>query len=377
MTEWCLDPDVAYLNHGAFGVVPRVVAAAAAEIRARVEADPANAMMRWLVVEQDEIRRRVAELLNADDAGLVFVPNATTGTATVLASVASSLQPGDEVLTTDHRYGAVGVQLDRLAADRGIVTTVAPVPLDIASSSDVVTAIVDRITPQTKLLVVDAIASASGFVFPVGAIVAAAHDRGVPVLVDAAHAPGQIEVDLAATGADFWVGNLHKWVNCLRGLGVLHVSPRWRDAVRPLVASHHFAEGYRQAFDWTGTADPVPLLSVPAALDYWEKLGWEQVRRTQRDLVDDGAALIAAALQTRVPVRDEFRAAMRVVDLPRSLSADTARRIEDRLSAEHRIEVSLMQLADTSLVRVCAQVYNTADDYTRLADALPSLLADS
>jgi isopenicillin-N epimerase len=194
------------------------------------------------------------------------------------------------------------------------------------------------------------------------------------VLVDAAHAPGQIDVDLAATGADFWVGNLHKWVCSPRAAAIMSVAPQWRETIRPLVASHHYADGYRPGFDWTGTFDPVNVLAIPAALAYWDALGWDDVRSQQRALVDDGAKRVAAALGTSSPARDEFRAAMRVIELPRTLTDPQAREIETALSRDHRVEVSLMKLHGRDWVRVCGQVYNTTGDYDRLAAALPALL---
>jgi isopenicillin-N epimerase len=374
MTEWLLDPEIAYLNHGAFGALPTVVGAAAADLRAMMERDPADLMMRRLPAMIDDVRMELAELLRADDSGCVFVPNATAGTATVLAAVVPALEAGDEILATDHRYDAVNVQLGALAVTNGISAVFAHVPLSLTDRSDVVAAITDRITPRTKLLVVDSIASASGFVFPVAEIVAAAHERGVPVLVDAAHAPGQLDVDLAAIGADFWVGNLHKWICSPRAAAILSIAPQWRETVRPLVASHQFAGGLQPAFDWTGTFDPVTILAVPAALAFWADLGWDNVRGRQRATVDDGAARVAAALGTTAPTADEFRAAMRVIELPTTLAPDRARQVETILSDKHRVEISLMALHGRSWVRVCGQIYNTAEDYDRLAAALPELV---
>jgi isopenicillin-N epimerase len=374
VTSWLLDPDVAYLNHGAFGALPRAVGDAAAELRAMVERDPADLLMRRLPGLLNDVRARLAEFLRGDDAGCVFAPNTTAGTATILTALAPTLEAGDEILTTDHRYAAVAAQLTVLTERDGVRPVFAHVPLDSASAGDVVAAVIDRISPRTRLLVVDSIASASGFVFPVAQIVAAAHDRGVPVLVDAAHAPGQLDVDLDAIGADFWVGNLHKWVCSPRAAAIVSVAPKWRDTVRPLVASHLYAAGFQPAFDWTGTFDPVTLLAVPAALDFWDDLGWHNVRRRQSALVDDGAARVAAALGTTAPVEDEFRAAMRVIELPARLTTERARQIEATLSDKHRVEVSLMSLHDRDWVRVCGQIYNSPSDYDRLAAALPELV---
>lgn len=374
MTEWLLDPDIAYLNHGAFGALPSAVGAAAADLRAMMERNPSDLMMRRLEAMIHDVRGRLAELLGADEAGCVFVPNATSGTATVLAAIAPSLRAGDQILTTDHRYDAVAVQLRALATARGTSTVVAHVPLDVTSVEDVVSTLTAAMTARTKLLVIDAIASASGFRFPVTEIVAAAHDRGVPVLVDAAHAPGHVAVDLAATDADFWVGNLHKWICSPRAAAVMSVAVPWQGTVRPLVASHLYADGLQPAFDWTGTFDPVTLLAVPAALDFWAALGWDDVRRQQRELVDAGAARLSAALGTTAPVTKQFRSAMRVVALPAPLPDDRARWVEASLSDKHQIEVAVMSLHGRSWVRICGQVYNTPADYERLADALPELL---
>ena len=374
VADWLLDPEVAYLNQGAFGALPRPVAMAAAELRNQMESNPASLLIRNLPKKIDRVRELVSALLGGDPAGAVFVPNATSGTATVIASLEPSLAAGDELLTTDHRYGAVTAQFARSAAKYGTVPVIAHVPLDVKSAAEVVAAIVDRITPRTKLLVVDSIASLSGFVFPVAEIVAAAHERGVPVLVDAAHAPGQIHVDLEAIGADFWVGNMHKWICSPRAAAYLHVAEQWRDTVRPAVASHNYAGGFHEAFDWTGTFDPVTILAIPAAFGFWSTQGgWDEVRRRQREIVDDGAKRVAAAIDSHSPIEEQFRAAMRIIELPVTLTADGAREIEIALAAR-RIEVSLMPVHDKSWVRVCGQIYNTPDDYDRLGVALRALL---
>jgi isopenicillin-N epimerase len=377
VTGWQLDPEISYLNHGSFGVLPSPVAAAAAQIRLEVERNPADLLMRRLQGRIDDSRERVASLLGARPADLVFVDNATAGTATVLASLAPSWAPGDEVLTTDHCYHAVGEQLAVAAERYGLRVVSAHVPMDVGSSGDVVAAVVERMTERTRLLVVDGIASASGLHFPVAQIVAAAHDRDIPVLVDAAHQPGQVEVDLTATDADFWVGNLHKWVCCQRALAVLSVNPRWQAIIRPLVVSHSYAGGFQPAFDWTGTRDPVPVLSVPAALDYWEQIGWDAARVRQRELVDAGADVLADALGTFSPKPPGMTAAMRIVALPAGLSQAQGELLSERLLAEHRIEVGFTSLYDTRWLRVCGQLYNTPEDYKRLAAVLPELLTGS
>ena len=366
-TSWLVDPDVAYLNHGGYGALPVPVAEAAAALRAEVEANPTDLLATQWQDRLDDVRRAVAALIRADPRDLVFVPNATTGTATVLASF--PFTPGDEVVITDHRYPAVASQTAR-AAGRGVTVREMPVPLDVSSTAEVVERVMKGVTAQTRLIVIDHIASPTGFLFPVAELTKAAHEAGLPILVDAAHAPGQVDVDFAEMEPDFWVGNLHKWVCSPRAAAVLRIAPRWHDVVRPLVPSHDYSEGLQPAFDWTGTLDPIPLLAIPAALTFWDRLGWDAVRRHQHALASEGAAVVASALGTHVAIEDEFTAAMRLVALPVRLDKQGAFELVRRLTRRHRVTVHVTAHQDRSYVRMCGQLYNSPTDYERLAAAL-------
>src|SRR4051794_13509198 len=371
-TDWLIDPGTAYLNHGGYGALPVPVAEAAAALRRGVEANPTDQFTRRWQESVDAVRARVAGLLHARPADLVFVPNATAGTATVLNAL--SMTAGDELVVTDHRYPAVRSQVYVLAERRGVIVRQAHIPLDVATAEEIVDRVMAELSPRTRVVVLDHIASPTGFQFPVEALVTAAHDAGLPVLVDGAHAPGQIEVDLDALHADFWSGNMHKWVCSPRACSALHVAPQWHDVVRPLIASDDFSRGYQPAFDWTGTFDPIPLLAIPAALDFWDSLGWEAVRAEQRRLVGDGSRHVADRIGTRVAVADRFTAAMRLVELPRPLSFDEGVALVHRMTTERKVTSYVTHHAGASYVRVCGQLYNTPDDYGRLADALISLL---
>src|SRR3954453_14491289 len=371
-TDWLLDPGTAYLNHRGSGALPVPVAAAAEALRRDVEANPTDLFTRRWQGSVNAVRARVASLLHAQPADLVFVPNATAGTATVLNSL--SMTAGDELVVTDHRYPAVRSQVDVLAERRGVVVRQAHIPLDVTTAEEIVDRVMAEVTARTRLVVLDHIASPTGFCFPVEALVTAAHDAGLPALVDGAHAPGQIEVDLNALGADFWSGNMHKWVCSPRACAALRVAPQWQDVVRPLIASDAFSGGYQPAFDWTGTFDPIPLLAIPAALDFWDSLGWDAVRAEQRRLVGDGSRRVAARIGTRVAAADEFTASMRLVELPRPLSVDDGLALMHRMTTEHKVTAYVTHLSGVSYVRICGQLYNTPDDYERLADALTALL---
>ena len=368
--EWALAPGLRYLNHGGFGGVPRVVREAASEIRAEADANPTHFLTRTYWDRLYRVRRRVAAFLNADADGLVFVPNATAGIATVLASL--QLTRDDEIVTTDHCYAAVRVALSKTGAQ----VRIAQVPLDSTDDEQVVAAVLAACTQRTVAIVVDHVASSTGFAFPVAAIVTAAHARGIVVCVDAAHSLAMLDNDLTELGADFWVGNLHKWLCGPRSAAVVVAAPQHRDALHPLVPSHMYDDGLLLAFDWTGTYDPAPVLAAPTAIDWLTELGWQEIRRRQRDLAADGAAVVAKALGTRVPVGDRFASALRVAELPEPLTFDRARAAERRLLEQHGIEVPITAMdGQWRLIRVSGAIYNDPSDYEALAAALPEVLA--
>lgn len=372
---WALDPGFAHLNHGGFGAAPVSVLDAQLTWRAALERNPTDFLVRQLPELLAGVRSKVAAFLAADPEGVVFVDNATAGTQTVIAQTA--LSPGDEVLATDHCYPAVLAQLRRATETAGAVLRTAHVPLTVANPAEVTQAVVSQLTGRTRLLVIDQVASCSGMVFPVAEIAAECRRLGVPVLVDGAHAAGMLPVDLSRLGADFWVGNLHKWVCAPKASAVLYAAPPWRGRLRPLVASHGFYDGYRQAFDWTGTRDPTALLSVPAALDFFGRAGWQAVRGRNNQLAHDGAQLVARQLGTRTPWSETqgLAASMRLVTLPRPLTEVAARALERELLTSHRVVVPVTCYDGWRWLRLSAQLYNTPADYERLAAALVSALA--
>ncbi|HEY2505677.1 MAG TPA: aminotransferase class V-fold PLP-dependent enzyme [Streptosporangiaceae bacterium] len=370
-SAWSLDPALAYLNHGGFGATPVRVLAEQQRWRHELERNPTVFLTRQLPDLLAGVRRQLATFLHADEDGLVFVANATAGTQTVISQ--AGLAPGDEVLATDHGYPAVLMQLRRAVEATGAALRLVPLPLPAGGAGELAAAVLAQLSGRTRLLVVDHVASCSGLVFPVEAIAAGCRERGVPVLVDGAHAAGMLPVDVGRIGADFWVGNLHKWVCAPKAAGVLYAAPRWRGGLQPLVASHGLAEGYQQAFDWTGTHDPTALLAVPAALDFFAAAGWSAVRARNNVLAGQGAELVAARIGAAVPDVGGLAAAMRLVRLPEPLLPEDARALERRLYAEHGVVVPVTAHSGSSWLRVSAQLYNTLRDYERLADALIEL----
>ncbi len=370
-SAWALDPDIAHLNHGGFGAAPSAVLARQQAWRDAMERNPTRFLVRELPALLDAVRAEVATFLGADAEGLVFTENATAGTQTVIAQV--RLAAGDEVLVTDHCYPAVLAQLRRATQASGAVIRVAPVPIPPGDAAAVTEAVVSGLSDRTRLVALDQVASCSGLVFPVAQIAARCRARSVPVLVDGAHAAGMLPVDLGALGADFWVGNLHKWVSAPKASAVLYAAPAWRDTLRPLVASYGIAGGYQAAFDWTGTRDPSAILAIPAALGFFGAAGWQATRQHNYDLAREGAELVAARIGTSSPGGDGLGGSMRLIRLPEPLAEADAKALENQLFERHGVVVPATSHNGWKYLRVSAQLYNTLSDYERLANGLVEL----
>ncbi len=371
---WPLEQTVAHLNHGSYGAVPLPVLEEQQSWRNRMEANPVRFFARELPGALAAARAEVGQFLGADEGSLAFVANATSGASTVLA--AFPLEAGDHVLLTDHTYGAVRIATDRFAADRGAVVDTVHVPLG-ADDPEAAAAVLDALTDRTRLVVVDHVTSPTARRMPLVRLVPALQERGVAVLVDGAHAPGMLDLDVERIGADFYLGTLHKWVCAPRGTAVLHAAARWRPTLRPLVASWGEGEGFPLAFDDTGTEDPTAWLSAPRALRVLSQLGPERVRRHNVELAVAGQQEVARALE--VPTADLPRDAavsMQLVPLPDGIAAtrDQAAALQDRIGADSAVEVAVTSWAGRGFLRLSAHVYNAPADYRRLAADLPSLL---
>jgi len=370
LRSFAISPRVELLNHGSYGACPRVVLDAEWAERLALEADPV-AFMDAVPGRLRAILEAIAPRFGADPDGLVFVESATMGVATVLRGLA--LRPGDRVVTTDHVYGAVMQQLRHAERSLGVVVDVAHVPFPLDAPEQVVAAVTPRL-PGARLAVLDAVTSATGLVWPFAALTAACRRAGVPVLVDGAHAPGLVPVDLRALDADWFVGNLHKWCFAPKGTAILWAAPRQRDLTVPLVVSHDRELGWPRAFGWIGSRDVSGWLATPAAFAFVDALGEEAIRAHNDALCARMAAALADRWGVVVPSPGSMRAAMATLPLPGDPPAEAATPIGLALRA-HGLEVPVVPFRGRAWLRISAQVYNREESYTRLGDAVADLLS--
>jgi isopenicillin-N epimerase len=371
---WPLEATVAHLNHGSYGAVTSPVLEEQQSWRDRMESNPLRFFRREVPAALVTARAEVAAFLGAGEDSVAFVHNATSGVSTVLA--AFPFEPGDAVLLTDHAYGAVRIAADRFGPALGARVDTVHVPLT-AADDEVVAAVLGAVHERTRMVLLDQVTSPTARRMPLVTLVPALQERGVAVLVDGAHAPGMLALDLDRLGADFFVGTLHKWCCAPRGTGVLHAAAGRRSMLRPLVASWGEDAGFPLAFDDTGTEDPTAWLSAPRALRVLEGLGLDRLRRHNVELAVAGQLEVARALQ--VPVADLPRDAavsMQLVPLPDGVAttAADAGALQDRVGEESAVEVAISSFDGRGYVRLSAHAYNAPADYRRLAADLPSLL---
>jgi isopenicillin-N epimerase len=387
---WLLDPSVVFLNHGSFGSCPRPVLEFQQAIRLRMERQPVQFFVRDLEALLDEARTALAEFIGAAPENLVFVPNATAGVNTVLRSL--SFEQGDEVIVTNHEYNACRNALDVVAARCGLRVVVAEVPFPLRSVDQIIEPILCAASPRTRLLLVDHITSQTGLIFPIEKIIAELASRGVDTLVDGAHAPGMIPLELERLGAACYTGNCHKWLCAPKGAGFLYIRPDRQRLIRPLSISHGAnsprtdRSRHQIEFGWTGTADPSPYLCVRESIRVMGSVlsgGWPELMRQNRALALEGRKLVAEALKIEPPCPDSMIGSLASFPLPDGASTEPPTSplysdpLQDSLLREHRIEVPVIPWPSPPrrLLRISAQIYNTREQYALLAEALKKALA--
>jgi isopenicillin-N epimerase len=378
-----LDDRVAHLNHASFGSVPVPVQRAQQRLREEADTDPMSFFAYSLPERVAHTRRDMARFLGSDPDGTVLTFNVSTGIATVLHSLA--LGSADEIVVTNHSHFAVDYAVERERERKGVAVRRVEVPMT-ASDDEVVAAMAGAVTPgRTRLVVIAHIASATARLMPVADVARALRAVGVPLLVDAAHAPGMLPAPAAGVDADFWVGNMHKWAFAPRGTSVLVVAPEWRERVDPLVVSRRYTEGFPASFDQPGAFDYTGWLAAPAGLEFLQTLGHAAIRRHNADLARYGQQVVAAALRVdaeELPAPSDG-VSMSLVPLPLGVGktgegiGDVVGALRQRIFEDLATEVAIHVWEGRAYLRLSAQIYNLAEEYERLAEGLPGVLRET
>jgi isopenicillin-N epimerase len=373
-----LDPGLVFLNHGSFGACPAEVLGEQQRWQRELERNPVEFLGRRSAALLRDARAALGEFVGAPADDLVFVPNATTAVNIVARSL--DLRPGDEVLATDHEYGACDATWQRVCAERGAVYRRAVLPLPFRHD-EFPARVLAEAGPRTRLMFCSHVSSTTALIFPAAGLCAAARERGILTLVDGAHAPGQLALDLPAIGADFYTGNAHKWLCAPKGSAFLHARPEHHERLHATVTSWGYAgevtghsgfDAYlgrstlERRLQWQGTRDIAAWLAVPAAIRFHRRPDVAQRRAACHGL--------AVALMHRVAQRTGLAPIARDADfaqmVPLPVATDDGDALRRRLFEQHHIEVPVTRHGAQHFVRVSVQVYNTPDDLHRLEDAL-------
>jgi isopenicillin-N epimerase len=378
--QFLLDDGVIFLNHGSFGATPRAVFEVYQEWQRRLERQPVQFTINELPDHLQTARQALAGYIGAHKDDLVYIPNATFGINVVARSL--SLGPEDEVLTTSHEYGACQNVWQFLSQKRGFRYVPQLLPLPVSSNEEIVEAFWRGVTPRTKVIFISHITSSTAVHLPVETVCDRAREAGILTVIDGAHAPGQIPLDMEAIAADFYVGNAHKWLCSPKGSAFLYTRPDKQHLIEPLVVGwgwgensiFSFGSDYLDYLQWLGTNDLAAYLSVPAAIQFQAEHDWPAVRQRCHELVRQALRRICdlTGLDPLYPDDRGFYHQMGIAPLPQ---------IEDlvafkaRLYQEYHVEVPCMQWFDRQFIRVSVQGYNTQEDIDGLLAALKALLS--
>ncbi len=371
--HWLLKEDVAFLNHGSFGACPIPVLNEQQKWRANIEAQPIEFLGRrceaLLAFQRMQLGPRLG--MGYEDFG--FVTNATEGINAVLQSL--KFKPGDELLTTNHVYNAVRKAMSYVAARSGATYREISIPLPLHTSSEIADAVINSLSDKTRLLVIDHVTSPTALVFPVQLISTQCRSRGIDIVIDGAHAPGMLSLDVTRQDAPFYAGNLHKWICAPKGSAFLWVNRNRQAEIHPAVISHHYQGGFEKEFGWQGTRDISGLLAIRSAMEFFDQFGWPRTLQHNHQLATWAQQMICQRWDTipMTPLDGRLIGAMATLRLPLRfghLSEPQREILQSRLYNEFKVEAPLILWDNHAYVRVSCQIYNRPEDYQRLADAI-------
>ena len=381
--HWILDSNITFLNHGSFGACPKLILDEQTKLRRSLESDPVTFMESTVRELWAESLVRLSKFINADSEGMTFVTNATSGVNTVLKSL--NLKPNDEIIVLDHSYQACWNAVDFITKKTGAKTVVATIPFPIDSNEQIIEEILQRVTERTKLALIDTITSPTGLRLPFEELVNELQSRNVDVLLDAAHGPGIVPLDIKKMDPAYVTGNAHKWLCTPKGSAFLYIREDRRNRIRPLSVSHGASvsgtdqERFRFEFDWTGTQDPTSWLCIPSAIDHIGSMlsgGWPAIMDYNTNLAIQGRNLLLEVLGTRKPSPDSMIVGLAAVLLPGSgvltNSALEPDPLHTLLFEKYRIQVPVFGWPhhNKRYLRIASYLYNSLEEYEYLAEVL-------
>lgn len=388
--QFLLDPNVIFLNHGSFGATPKPVFREYQRWQRKLENQPVEFLGRRFTKLMAESRGALGKYLGTHGDNLVYTQNVTISLNIVARSL--ELGPGDEVLSTDHEYGAIDRTWRFLARERGFRYINQRISTPIKSEETFVKDFWQGVSPRTRVIAISHITSPTAIIFPIKEIIQRAREAGIITVIDGAHVPGQISLHLDSLGADFYGGNLHKWLCAPKGAGFLYARPEIQSLLKPLVVSWGYESEtpsdsrYIDEQEWWGTRDIAAFLAVPAAIEFLEKNNWEKARDMCHELAHDAQNKICelTGLSSLHPQADGWYGQMITAPLP----ADTdIIALKTRLYDKYSIEVPLIEWfpspnagegpgvrVGNKLIRISVQGYNTRRDIDKLCQALSLLL---
>lgn len=367
--HFLIRPDVAFLNHGSFGACPRPVFERYQEWQRELEAEPVEFLGRRRPGLVRQSREVLGIYVNADPLDLVFVSSATVGVNIVARSL--RLERGDEVLTTDHEYGACDRIWRFTARTTGIDYRRVPVAVPVTTAEEFIESFMSHVSPRTKVIFISHMTSPTALTFPIEEICRRAREMGIVTVIDGAHIPGQVDLDITALDADFYIGNLHKWLCAPKGAGFLYARRELQEMIDPLIVSWGWEPDVMEesrfvdALSYGGTDDISPWLTVPSAIDFQRENDWSAVRASCNQIVRRARPLIAETLGATplAPDEGEWFTQMSAFLLPKEIDGFALQR---RLFDDHQVEIPVMPWNGRQTIRISIQAYNTWEDVERL-----------
>jgi isopenicillin-N epimerase len=378
LSNWYLDPEITFLNHASFGAAPRVVIESLKKWNEIAERQPLHFFL-------DEyfglIRQRadlLAEFLKTKGENIAFVENATTGANTILHSLITTLKTSDEILFTDQVYPAVRNAVIHINKITNSSHREIKIPLPVTGKEEIIDIIEKSLSDKTKLFILDHISSPTGIIFPAKEICEICRNRGILTLVDGAHAPGSIELNIEEINPDWYTGNCHKWLFTPKGCAFLWTNNKNFETTRPLVISLFYGQGYQKEFDWTGTKNPASWLSLDTSLNFYNSFGKDNIINYIHNLIVEARNLICNEFDAVKIAPDNMIGSIAAIPVPiknknfNFFTTDLRRKILKEFS----IEVPFTNMGDIIFIRPCAQIYNEIGDYKKLISCLQILLND-